>query len=58
MHEWVTVARTQDVPDGELAAATLDGLQIVLANAAGEYRAVRRRVHARWLLARLRRRTA
>jgi 3-phenylpropionate/trans-cinnamate dioxygenase ferredoxin component len=39
MHEWVTVARTQDVPDGELAAATLDGLQIVLANAAGEYRA-------------------
>lgn len=39
MSEWLTVARTQDVPDGELAAATLDGLQIVLANAAGEYRA-------------------
>ena len=39
MSEWVTVARTRDVPDGELAAATLDGLQIVLANAGGEYRA-------------------
>jgi 3-phenylpropionate/trans-cinnamate dioxygenase ferredoxin component len=40
MHEWVTVARTQDVPDGELAAATLDGVRIVVANAGGEYKAV------------------
>lgn len=39
MSEWVTVATTDEVPDGELAAATLDGLQIVLANAGGEYRA-------------------
>jgi 3-phenylpropionate/trans-cinnamate dioxygenase ferredoxin subunit len=39
MSEWVTVARTQDVPDGGLVAATLGGLQIVLANAGGEYRA-------------------
>jgi 3-phenylpropionate/trans-cinnamate dioxygenase ferredoxin component len=40
MHEWVTVARTQDVPDGELAAATLDGVRIVVANAGAEYKAV------------------
>ena len=40
MHEWVTVARTQDVPDGELAAATLDGVRIVVANAGGECKAV------------------
>ena len=40
MSEWVTVARTQDVPDGGLAAATLDDVQIVLAKAGGEYRAV------------------
>jgi nitrite reductase/ring-hydroxylating ferredoxin subunit len=40
MSEWVTVAQTQDVPDGALAAATLDDVQIVLANAGGEYRAV------------------
>jgi nitrite reductase/ring-hydroxylating ferredoxin subunit len=40
MHEWVTVARTQDVPDGELAAATLDGVRIVVANAGGECEAV------------------
>jgi 3-phenylpropionate/trans-cinnamate dioxygenase ferredoxin component len=39
MSEWVTVATTDEVPDGELAAATLDGLQIVLANSGGEYRA-------------------
>jgi hypothetical protein len=36
MHEWVTVARTQDVPDGELAAATLDGVRSVMAKAGGE----------------------
>jgi 3-phenylpropionate/trans-cinnamate dioxygenase ferredoxin component len=40
MHEWVTVARTQGVPDGELAAATLDGVRIFVANAGGEYKAV------------------
>jgi 3-phenylpropionate/trans-cinnamate dioxygenase ferredoxin component len=40
MSEWLTVARTQDVPDRGLAAATLGGVQIVLANAGGEYRAV------------------
>ena len=40
MHEWVTVARTQDVPDAELAAATLDGVRIVVANAGGECEAV------------------
>lgn len=39
MSEWLTVARTQDVPDGGLAAATLDGVPIVLANAGGEYKA-------------------
>ena len=40
MHEWVMVARTQDVPDVELAAATLDGVRIVVANAGGECKAV------------------
>ena len=40
MSEWVTVARTEDVPDGELTAATLDGLEIVLASTGGEVRAI------------------
>jgi 3-phenylpropionate/trans-cinnamate dioxygenase ferredoxin subunit len=39
MSEWLTVATTEEVPDGELVAATLDGLQIVLANVGSEYRA-------------------
>jgi 3-phenylpropionate/trans-cinnamate dioxygenase ferredoxin component len=40
MSEWVTVARTQDVPEGELAAATLDGEQIALAKVGDEYLAI------------------
>ena len=40
MSDWVTVARTADVPDGELAAAPLDGLELVLASVGGEYRAL------------------
>lgn len=40
MAEWVTVARTEEVPDGELSAATLDDLEIVLARIGGEYRAL------------------
>lgn len=40
MAEWVTVATTQGVPDGGLTAATLDGMEIVLANTGGQLRAV------------------
>ncbi len=40
MPEWVTVARTDDLPDGELLGASLDDVQVLVANMAGEYRPV------------------
>lgn len=40
MPEWVTVARTDDLPEGELLGASVDDVQLLVANVAGEYRAV------------------
>jgi nitrite reductase/ring-hydroxylating ferredoxin subunit len=40
MPEWVTVARTEDVPDGEMIGATVDGREVLVANVGGEYHAI------------------
>jgi nitrite reductase/ring-hydroxylating ferredoxin subunit len=40
MPEWVTVAKTEDVPEGEMIGATLDGLEVLVANVGGQYRAI------------------
>jgi 3-phenylpropionate/trans-cinnamate dioxygenase ferredoxin subunit len=40
MPEWVTVARTDDLAEGELLGASFDDAQVLLANVAGEYLAV------------------
>jgi nitrite reductase/ring-hydroxylating ferredoxin subunit len=40
MPEWVTVAKTEDVPEGEMIGATLDGIELLVANVGGQYRAI------------------
>jgi 3-phenylpropionate/trans-cinnamate dioxygenase ferredoxin subunit len=40
MPEWVTVARTEDVPEGELLGAVVGDDQVLVANVGGSYRAV------------------
>lgn len=40
MSEWVTVARVDEIADGELMAATVEGEEIVVANLGGRYRAL------------------
>src|SRR5262245_15290537 len=40
MPEWVTVARTDDVPVGEMIGATVDGNQLLVANVDGRYCAI------------------
>jgi nitrite reductase/ring-hydroxylating ferredoxin subunit len=40
MSEWVTVATTDEVPDGELAAATLDGPHVFSYNLEAVYAAL------------------
>ncbi len=40
MPEWVVVAKTEEVPDGEMLAATVDGLELLVANVGGKYRAI------------------
>lgn len=41
MAEFRTVARVEDVPEGELVSLEIDGVKIVLANQAGEVFALR-----------------
>jgi nitrite reductase/ring-hydroxylating ferredoxin subunit len=40
MSEWVTVAKTRDVPEGQLLGATMDDVQVLVANLDGRYLAV------------------
>jgi nitrite reductase/ring-hydroxylating ferredoxin subunit len=40
MADWTTVASTADVPEGQLAGGTIDGEEIVVVNAGGQYRAL------------------
>jgi nitrite reductase/ring-hydroxylating ferredoxin subunit len=46
MPEWVTVAKTENLPEGEMIGATVDGLELV-ANVGGQYLANRLGLHAR-----------
>ena len=40
MSEWTTVANTEDVPEGEMVGATVDGVDLLVANVGGEYCAI------------------
>ena len=40
MPEWVTVAKTEDLPEGEMIGATVDGLELLVTNVGGQYRAI------------------
>ena len=40
MAEWITVARTGDVPEGEMVGASADGCELLVANVGGTYRAI------------------
>ena len=40
MPEWTTVARVGDVAEGEMLAAELEGIEVLLANVGGEYRTI------------------
>jgi nitrite reductase/ring-hydroxylating ferredoxin subunit len=40
MPEWVTLAKTEDVPEGEMIGVTVDGLELLVANVGGQYRAI------------------
>jgi glycine betaine catabolism B len=40
MPEWVTVAKTEDLPEGEMIAATVDGFELLVAKVGGHYQAI------------------
>jgi nitrite reductase/ring-hydroxylating ferredoxin subunit len=40
MPDWVTVAKADDLPDGEMIGATVDGLELLVANIGGQYHAI------------------
>ena len=40
MPEWMTVAKTEDLPEGEMIGATVNGLEVLVANVGGQYRAI------------------
>lgn len=40
MSDWVTVARTEDVPEDGLLRVTVDDMEVLLANVGREYRAI------------------
>jgi nitrite reductase/ring-hydroxylating ferredoxin subunit len=40
MADWVTAATTADLPEGEKVGVTVDGEDVLVANAGGEYRAL------------------
>ena len=40
MSEWVTVAKAGDLSDDQMVGVSVDGVEILLANVRGEYRAI------------------
>jgi nitrite reductase/ring-hydroxylating ferredoxin subunit len=40
MPEWVTLAKTEDVPEGEMIGVSVDGVELLVANVGGQYRAI------------------
>ena len=40
MTNWVSIAKTEDVPEGEMIATTIDDVELLVANVEGDYRAI------------------
>jgi glycine betaine catabolism B len=40
MPEWITVARTEDIPEGEMIGAKVNGFEVLVANLGGQFRAI------------------
>ncbi|MGH8985831.1 MAG: Rieske (2Fe-2S) protein [Acidimicrobiia bacterium] len=40
MPKWVTVAGAEELSDGEMVSATVDGTELLVANVGGEYRSI------------------
>lgn len=40
MPEWVTVAKTEDLPEDEMIGVTVDGAEVLVANVGGAYKAI------------------
>ena len=38
--EWVTVAKTEDLAEGQMIGAGVEGLELLVANVGGQYRAI------------------
>jgi nitrite reductase/ring-hydroxylating ferredoxin subunit len=38
--EWTTVVRVEDLPEGEMLGTMIDGVDVLVANVHGEYRAI------------------
>jgi nitrite reductase/ring-hydroxylating ferredoxin subunit len=38
--EWVTVAKTEDLPEDQMVGVTVEGTEVLVANVAGEYKAI------------------
>jgi 3-phenylpropionate/trans-cinnamate dioxygenase ferredoxin component len=40
VNRWITVATVDELPEGELLGATVDGLDVLVANVGGRYRSI------------------
>jgi nitrite reductase/ring-hydroxylating ferredoxin subunit len=40
MPDWVTVAKTGDLPEGQMIGATVDSVELLVANVGGQYHAI------------------
>lgn len=40
MPDWVTVARTDELSDGEMTSAAIDGVELLVAAVGGEFRSI------------------
>jgi nitrite reductase/ring-hydroxylating ferredoxin subunit len=47
MPKWVTVAKAEDLPEGQMIGSTVDGLELLVANVGGHYVRSARFAHTR-----------
>jgi nitrite reductase/ring-hydroxylating ferredoxin subunit len=40
MTEWVAVAKVDELPEGDMIGATIEGIDVLVANLGGHYRAI------------------
>ena len=40
MTEWATIAKTDEVPQGQMIGTTVDGVEVLVANVEGNYHAI------------------